>query len=745
MTGKARNRISASIARRVAEDALALANSDGRADRKLRNALQAIERRHKFTPGARAIFQDLLARVGVTSEQRISLPLDDRPFWFRGGHPYANFQSQPDLPRAADVVIIGAGLTGASAAYHFSDAMKKRGLHIVVLDQGDPAGEASGRNAGNFELIPENSVGVYEGLANERIAFLRKRYPKVPLEVLRAEGERQASVVLGLALRNRDRLKDIIRRAEIDCDFSPKGWLYLAHTEHEEQGICEEVTLAAAHGQRIEVWSRGRILAEFGFRTKYLGRFIPGDGTYHPFKYVCGMLRSALHSGVELYTRTRVEGVTSLRADRHRVVTDRGTVIAKSVIVATNAFTRNIFPELRAIRPRQSQIMITEHAPDHARGRIVTSEYGPVFFNQPREGARGGRAPLLMGGGDDRSMTNPSSRRRSTRIHAHLLRLRDKFYPGLRGQPPSAEWVGPMGFTPDQLPAIGFLRPGLIVAAGFNGYGGTYTTAAGQAAAEMALDGRAPEWVPEDIFSPRRLLDNEPLFMNEHDSLWRIAASICRQLKTINRQISEALSYGHGRATPKVAIKSSATLATFKSSCASSIAPDQLKAFPVFADFSRAELAQLLALMRRWDIPQGTLLFHEGSLGGTCFIVVSGAVDVSIRVRGQQQLLAHLSPGSIFGQISLIEGEPRSATCTVSRTAVLVEIEAEPCEGLFDGRSKTALKFLAALNQGLILALRGADRQLLRLNLEGRVHWDRDHGLQATELERANDNATAAI
>jgi glycine/D-amino acid oxidase-like deaminating enzyme len=111
-------------------------------------------------------------------------------------------------------------------------------------------------------------------------------------------------------------------------------------------------------------------------------------------------------------------------------------------------------------------------------------------------------------------------------VHTLLLRLRDRFFPELHGQPPSAEWVGPMAFTPDQLPVIGFLRPGVIIAAGFNGYGGSYTTAAGQAAAHMALTGTTPDWVPEDVFSPRRLLVHHPLFMGEPDRLGRIAASL---------------------------------------------------------------------------------------------------------------------------------------------------------------------------------------------------------------------------
>src|SRR5262249_45282533 len=153
----------------------------------------------------------------------------------------------------------------------------------------------------------------------------------------------------------------------------------------------------------------------------FLGRFIPSDGTYHPFKYVCGELHSALRQGVALYTRTRVRRVISTHADEHRIVTDRGTIVARRVIAATNAFTRNVLPELAAIAPYQSQVLVTEHVPDRARGRIVTSDEGPVFFNQPRQGAREGRAVLLMGGGEDRPMANPSSRRRSPAVHTRLM------------------------------------------------------------------------------------------------------------------------------------------------------------------------------------------------------------------------------------------------------------------------------------------------------------------------------------
>ena len=719
-----------SAVRRLASAALERSQQTlGRADPKLSEELRALEHECQFTRRSAAEFQHLLARLGVASSMAIGLPLDREPYWLRAGHPLAKYRSTPDLPSTADVVIVGAGLTGASCAYHLSDVVRARGLSVLVLDRGDPAGEASGRNGGNFELIPENCVGIYEGLARERLSFLRRCYSSLPEEVRQAQSERQASLVFGLAVRNRELLKSIVRQEHVACDFSPRGWLYLAHTEREEQALCEEVTLAAQHGQRIELWSRRRIREEFGFNVAYLGRFIPGDGTYHPFKYVCGVLQSALRSGVKLYTRVSVRALESSGPDGVSVVTDIGAVRAQRVVVATNAFTSELLPELEAIRPFQSQIMVTECAPDRARGRAVTSEYGPTFFNQPRGGLSNHRAPLLMGGGADRPMNNPASRRRSPHVHARLLKLRDQFYPELRGQPPSAEWVGPMGFTPDQLPAIGFLRQGVIVAAGFNGYGGTYTTAAGQAAAIMSLTGVAPEWVPEDVFSPRRFLEREPLFMRGHDSLWRIAASLSTQLRTVESHTAEILAYAppavhsvRGRSAP---VANSRAVRGLRSTAPhADDDADRLRRFTSFRSFTPEELANLVLLMRRWEVDAGTLLFSEGSPGGSCFIVISGAVEVSTSSTGQQRRLASLAPGSIFGQVSLIDGQPRSATCSMRHAGVLLELEGGPCAELFDTRSATALKFLAALNEGLITALRRADRRLMRVQGERQAGVD---------------------
>lgn len=672
--------------------------------------LDRLDRHGEFTRRGERLFQDLLGQLGFKTVRDISLPLDAEPFWHRIPNPFLNYQASAALPQSADVVIVGAGLTGAAAAY----SLRSSGLRVVVLDQGAPASEASGRNGGNFELFPENSVGIYRGLAPGRLAYMKLCHPGVPQQVLEAISERQASLVLGLALRNRSLMKQTILDEGIMCDYSPRGWLHIAADESEEQALCDEVSLAAQQGQRIQIWSRKKIRDEFGIEARFLGRFSPGDGTYHPLKFVCGELHAAIGQGVSLYTNTKV-GQIALGPSGPIVETDRGMIAATSVIVATNAFTSQLLPDLAAIKPYQSQIQITERVSDRARGRIVTSDDGPVYFNQPREGATGGLAPLLMGGGHDRAMANPHSRRRSADIHKQLLEIRDSFYPELKGQPPSAEWIGPIAFTPDGLPCIGFYEPGIIVAAGYNGYGGSYATAAGHAAAQMALTGRTPDWVPYEIFSPHRFRQRAPLFLSDKGGLWQVAAALCQQLRLVNQRISEALTLQNLGTHATTGRRDVVTGPAGASRPGTETEPALLAKCRSFNAFTSAEVEGLLSRMRRWDLPAGSLIFTEGSPGGTCFILLEGEVDVSIESKREQQLLATLEAGALFGQVSVIDDVPRMATCSARTDVVLLEIEREQCRQILDSQSDHAVRFLAALNEGLIEALHKSDIRLMQL------------------------------
>ena len=482
-----------------------------------------------------------------------------------------------------------------------------------------------------------------------------------------------------MALRNRDRLQQIIRDESIDCDFSPRGWLYLAHTESEEQGICEEVMLGAQHGQRIELWPRQKIFQEFNIRTDFVGRFVPGDGTYHPFKYVCGVISAALKSGVQLYTRVRVNRIRSISPDRHHVTTDRGRIVARRVIVATNAFTRELLPEMRSISPRQSQVMLTEHALDRARGRTITTEQGPAFFNQPRAEARHGRAPLLFGGGNDRPMKNPRHAADHSQFTTCCCACAIDTIPNCAA---SRRLLSGSGRWPSR--RMDCRRSDLFAPASSSPPASTAMAAATPLPpGKPALKWRSP--TNPELDAAGRLLpapvpQQQPLFLSSKDNLWRIAQALCKRLVVVNEQISFECTYGATSVPGETPEISTMTLEGMISQPGSTIKPDALRDFPRFGVFSDRELRQLLRLMRRWDLPQGTVVVSEGGPGGSCFIIASGSVDVTVRVRSRQQLLAQLPAGSIFGQVSLISGEPRTATCSMRNDGLILELERKPCE-----------------------------------------------------------------
>lgn len=511
-------------------EAAALADPRGRVTPALQRLITEVERTHgdRFTPGARPVFQDFVANAGAKMSGPIAMPRDRTPHWLKGPHPLGNHQSRPDLPLSADIVVIGAGLTGASAAYHLSRAAELRGLKVVVLDAGDPGTQASGRNGGNFELIPENffgDYGTYGGLEDERFKFLEASYPHLPDEVLRAQAKRTAETIVKFGLQNARRMERTIAKEGIDCDYSPAGWLRTALNEEEAAAFEKEVKLARKLGAEAEVLSPEEIRRRFNFPAEHPGRLVRKNGNYHPFKLVNGELQKALERGVELYTRTPVKQVRSLAADRHLIETERGTIRAKRVIVATNAFTAKLFPELGDIKYFRSQLSAYNHVEDRLQGLTITAKDGDLYANFPRAERYVGpdgveRGTLVVGGGKDTEDVDPSKPLPSAEVFELSRQEVEQHFAGTERQPATRAWAGPMAFVEGahgmRLPVLGPLgdgeRQGVFVAVWCNGYGGTGCHQAGAGAASWALTGRVPRDMPQDVFGPKRLFTDEPQF-----------------------------------------------------------------------------------------------------------------------------------------------------------------------------------------------------------------------------------------
>lgn len=522
----ARGRFDAKKMSHLVAAAAPLTDRHGRVTEPLQRAIFSVEKNHsaQFSASAAALFQEFVAQVGGKLRGELQMPRCRVPYWLKDAHPLANFQSTKALPRRADVVVIGAGLTGAAAAYYLS----KQGCDVVLLDAGDPGTQATGRNGGNFELIPENffgDYGTYDGIVGERLTALHCAYPQCDGASLRAHAQRSAEVVMRFAMRNAQRMFELIEEEKIDCDLSRAGWLRIALSHREVRALREEVKLGRKLGANIEFLDVKVIRDRFKLPARFGGRMVFDNGNYHPFKLVCGELKSAIARGAKLYTRTEVSTVKSLRADRHDVITKRGTIRCKKVIVATNAFTSRLYPELSDIRYFRSQIANFEHLEDHLDGITMTAKDGDIYANFPgqdryvdEKGVR--RGTLHVGGGRDTPARDPSRPIPSAAVFRLSQNEVAHYFPDSRGQPASRVWAGPMAFVEGKrgmrLPVLGPLGPGakqgVFIAVWCNGYGGSGCHNAGAGAAEWALTGRIPDDMPQDVFGPARLFSETPQF-----------------------------------------------------------------------------------------------------------------------------------------------------------------------------------------------------------------------------------------
>lgn len=113
-------------------------------------------------------------------------------------------------------------------------------------------------------------------------------------------------------------------------------------------------------------------------------------------------------------------------------------------------------------------------------------------------------------------------------------------------------------------------------------------------------------------------------------------------------------------------------------------------------------------------IPAGTTLFHEGDHGEEMYIIQSGKVKISKRVRGVEKTLATLEKGEFFGEMAILNDKPRSATAEAIDACDLLVIDRKTFETLIKGNAEIALRFIKRLAD----RLREADAQIEALMIK---------------------------
>jgi CRP/FNR family cyclic AMP-dependent transcriptional regulator len=130
-------------------------------------------------------------------------------------------------------------------------------------------------------------------------------------------------------------------------------------------------------------------------------------------------------------------------------------------------------------------------------------------------------------------------------------------------------------------------------------------------------------------------------------------------------------------------------------------------------------------LMRRFsrDFPRGTVLFREGDPGGEMYVVNRGKVAISARVGMVEKILSTLGQGEFLGEMSILNGAPRSATATCVEDCLLLVVDARTFETMVRASSEIAVRMIKKMAARLAEADRQIENLLLRDSRARVVHF----------------------
>lgn len=409
-----------------------------------------------------------LARGPVPS----SLGLTYRPYWWEAAPP--RHASEP-APARADVVIVGSGFTGLSAAL----TLLRQGRSAVVLERGVPGFGASTRNGGQV------------GSGNQKFRVER---------LIALRGRKKAEAMLREGVRMLDYIEHLVTSEKIDCHFTRCGRFRAAiRPEHYEAMARDMDDLRNVADVESFMVPRSEQHTEIGSDAFFGGSVLPSDASVHPALYHSGLIRRIEEAGGQVIGHAAAEAISQDGAG-FSIRTARGTIACRNVIVATNGYTDGLVPELsRRIVPIGSGLIATAEIPQETLSRLLPKSrvYGNTnrvfyYFRAAPDSRR-----LLWGGRIGRVAGNTSPL-----AFRHLARDLLSVFPDLGDVPVSHAWDGMIGYTYDEVPHLGRTAAGVHYALGYCGTGVSRATYFGHKIALQVLGNADGRTTFDDIAFP---------------------------------------------------------------------------------------------------------------------------------------------------------------------------------------------------------------------------------------------------
>ncbi|WP_449415457.1 NAD(P)/FAD-dependent oxidoreductase [Ochrobactrum teleogrylli] len=420
--------------------------------------------------------------------RKLNLP---RSLWRETATPPLNCKALED-DISADVVIIGGGYTGLSAAIRAIEL----GLKPVVLEAEEVGFGASGRNGGVVSTKYRVSLSAMAQTHGRQIA--------------------QRMNVLGHEAM--DCVESYVERFQIrEAKLTKTGNIRCAHNETAFAALVEEAkTIRDMFGDTsIAVLGASEVATETGSTRFYGGVLNSHAGTIHPLCYCRGLANAVLLAGGLIY-----ENSPALRIVKHGstklVCTKTGSISCKQILIATNAYsdittaTSNV---RKTIIPFRSAIISTEALPNSVFDEILCKNRSYSETRRMMRWFRRSGDCLLFGG------RGAFGRNDSAAAYATLERAMFEIFPQLKDCRIANQWSGLVAMTMNGLPQIGLIDKDIGFSLGYNGTGIAMSSLLGRYVIDLLQDQK-----PDLALMRRQKPEDIPFFSMRAPAVRTVAA-----------------------------------------------------------------------------------------------------------------------------------------------------------------------------------------------------------------------------